>query len=341
VSTKKKKTEEPLNRTVEILRKIQGHKETADLGLQMMDSAKIEDVPRIPTGVFSVDLATGGGYPQGRIIEIYGPEGGGKTTLALHCLAAAQALGNTTAMIDVEHAYDPAYGQVLGVDHSRMLFSQPDSGEHALSVVDALCDHMKHGDVILIDSVANLTPQAELDGDMGDSHPGLLARLMGQGLRKLTARVSQCGVTVIFINQIRYKIGVIFGNPETTSGGKALRFYASQRVDVRFIGKLKEQDSQKNPLGQVAKVKVVKNKVSPPFREAELNLYYGYGFLRAADVFTVGVREKVIEKEGNTYSFQEEKLAVGKEKSKHFLADNVEIMDKIEEAVRAKYSASK
>ena len=330
----KKKTEEPVNRTVEILKKLQGKKESAELGLQMMDATKIPDVPRVSSGVFSLDQALGGGYPQGRVVEIYGLEGGGKTTLGLHALAAAQACGNATAMVDVEHAYDPLYGARLGIDHSRMMTAQPNSGEQALTTVEVLCDHMQHGDVILLDSVASLVPQAELDGEMGDSHMGLQARLMGQALRKLTAKISKSGVLVIFINQIRDKIGVMFGSKETTSGGNALKFYASQRLDVRRAGLLKVKDQV---TGHIAKVKVVKNKVAPPFKEVELTLSFGYGFLRSDDVFMVGAAEGFIEANGAWYSFNGEQLGQGKAASAQFLADNPQYMDQIEEAIKAKY----
>lgn len=337
---KSKKKVEPVNRTVEILKKIQGNKDTSDLGLQMMDATKVANVPCVSSGICSLDLALGGGYPQGRVIEIYGKEGGGKTTLGLHALAAAQSRGNSTAMVDVEHAYDPAYGARLGINPSRMLTSQPDSGEQALTVVETLCDHMQHGDIILLDSVASLVPQAELDGEMGDAHVGLQARLMGQALRKLTAKVSKSGVLVIFINQLREKVGVLWGPKETTPGGRALKFYASQRIDVRRGKNLEDKDAEKNTLGQYVKIKVSKNKVAPPFREVEVRLYFGHGVLRGADLLALGVSEGVIEVSGRTYSFRGKKLEVGRKKSEHFLANNTEIMDQIETAIKAKYSAA-
>ncbi len=337
----KKKEAKPENRTVDILRNIEAQKGGKDFGLQLLDATKIEDVPRTSSGVFGVDLALGGGYPHGRIIEIAGKEGGGKTTLGLHAIAEVQRAGGSAAMVDVEHALDPTYAQRIGVDFSKFLFSQPNSGEQALNLVSTLSDQMNPGDMILVDSVANLTPEKELAGEIGDTHVGRLARLMSQACRMLTEKVSNSGAILIFINQIRHKIGVTFGSNETTTGGNALRFYASQRLDVRYIGKLKETDATGNSLGQKARIKVVKNKVAPPFREAELDLYYGYGFLRAANTFGVGVSEGVIDKNGNTYSFDEEKLAVGAEKSKHFLADMPEMMDRIEEAVLDKRFASK
>ena len=330
---KKKGSEEPLNRTIKILEELQ--KSSCDI--QMMDSSNIEDVPGISSGIFSLDLALGGGYPQGRIVEIYGPEGGGKTTVALHAMAAVQANNGVTAMIDVEHAYDPTYGEKLGIDHRHMLFSQPQTGEAALNLVLKIAATMKAGDLIVVDSVANLVPKAELDGEMGDHHVGLHARLMSQAMRKLVAAVSHSEAVLIFINQIRHKIGVTWGSPETTTGGNALKFYASQRLDVRYIGKLKEKDARDNPIGHMVKVKVVKNKVAPPFREVELKLYYGYGFLKAADIFTIGVKEKIIETSGSWYSLNGTRLGQGAQQSQHFLADKPELMNQIKEAVVVKY----
>jgi recombination protein RecA len=338
----KKKTEEkPKDRTVDILQKIEGLKGGGDFGLQLLDATKIEDVPRTSSGVFGLDLALGGGYPHGRIIEISGKEGGGKTSLGLHAIAEVQRNGGSAAMVDVEHALDPTYAQRIGVDFSKFLFSQPNSGEQALNLVSALCDQMQPGDMILVDSVANLTPEKELEGEIGDSHVGLLARLMSQSCRMLTEKVANSGVILVFINQIRMKIGVTFGSPETTTGGNALRFYSSQRLDVRRIGQLKENDVSGHPMGHQVKVKVVKNKVAPPFREVVLDLYYGYGFLRAANTFTVGLQEKIVEKTGNTYSFDGEKIAVGAAKAKHALAENPEMMDRIEVAILAKRNMGK
>ena len=301
----------------------------ANSGIQVMDGSSSLSIPRNSSGILSLDEALGGGYPQGRIIEIFGPESGGKTTVTLHAIAAAQALGNTCAFIDVEHAYDPTYGAKLGVDSRILLFGQPDSGEQALEQVSLLVEQLGHGDLIVVDSVANLTPQAELDGDMGQSHVGLQARLMSQALRKITALISHSGVTVIFINQIRMKIGVMFGSPETTPGGNALKFYSSQRLDVRRVGSLKEKDSNDAPLGHKVRVKVVKNKVAPPFREAELDLYYGYGFPKAADVFNTGLRYNVVTQSGSWFSYKETRLAQGALNAKNFIGADLELMEMI------------
>jgi recombination protein RecA len=308
----------------EILKKI-GDKS----GLQVMEGSDILAIPRNGSGIMSLDEALGGGYPQGRIIEIFGPESGGKTTVTLHAIAEAQARGNTCAFIDVEHAYDPTYGAKLGVDSNTLIFGQPSSGEEALEQVDLLAAHLKYGDLIVVDSVANLTPQAEIDGDMGQSHMGLQARLMSQALRKMTSTIASSGVIVIFINQIRMKIGVMFGSPETTPGGNALKFYASQRLDVRRIGSLKEKGPDDVPLGHIVRVKVVKNKVAPPFRETELDLYYGYGFPKAADLFNTGIKKGFILQSGSWYSYKETRLAQGALNAKNFIGADPELMSKI------------
>jgi recombination protein RecA len=336
----KKTSEEVLEPAVDILRKIQAEKESQVYGIQMLEGTKIENVPRSSSGVLSVDIALGGGYPLGRVIEIYGPESGGKTTLALHAISEVNRRGGTACFIDLEHALDPAYGKVLGVDWTRTPIAQPDSAEHALNLVEHLCGLMKSGDMIVVDSVAALTPMAELEGEMGDSHMGLQARLMSQALRKLTHMISNSGVIVIFINQLRMKIGVMFGNPETTTGGNALKFYASQRLDVRAGTKLKGVGENAPPVGQVTHVKVVKNKVSMPFRNTDVDLYYGWGFLPAADIFTTGKRYGVIDAAGSWYSFGDVRLGQGEVAAKTFLGENAEIREAIKKAVLDKEYAA-
>ncbi len=289
------------------------------------------EIPAISTTSISIDAAIGiGGVPRGRVTEIYGPESSGKTTLALHLVAQAQAAGGVAAYIDAEHAMDPEYAQKLGVNIDDMLISQPDSGEQALEIVEALV-RSNGVDIIVVDSVAALVPRAELDGDMGDSHMGLHARLMSQALRKLTAIVSSSNTSLIFINQIREKIGVMFGSPETTTGGRALKFYASLRIDIRRIGAIKDGD---RVVGNRTKVKIVKNKVAPPFRECEFDIMYGEGISREGDLLDLAVTKNIVDKSGAWFSYQGERLGQGRENSKQSLKDNVELFNRIEIEVR-------
>ena len=290
-----------------------------------------EEVGSISTSCLSIDAAIGvGGMPRGRIIEIYGPESSGKTTLALQVVASAQALGGIAAFIDAEHAMDPVYAEKLGVNVEDLLISQPDSGEQALEIAETLV-RSNSVDVIVIDSVAALVPRAELDGDMGDSHMGLQARLMSQALRKLTGIVSSSNTCFIFINQLRDKIGVMFGSPETTTGGKALKFYASVRIDIRRIGAIKEGDKM---VGNRTRVKVVKNKVAPPFRECEFDIMYGEGISREGDLLDLAVNNEIVEKSGAWFSYEGERLGQGRENSKNTLKENREIFNRIENAVK-------
>jgi recombination protein RecA len=293
----------------------------------------VSDVPAISTTSLSLDVAVGvGGVPRGRIIEIYGPESSGKTTLALHIVAEAQKAGGVAAYIDAEHAMDADYAGKLGVDIDQLLISQPDSGEQALEIAEALV-RSNGVDVIVIDSVAALVPRAELDGEMGDSLPGLQARLMSQALRKLTAIVSQSNTCFIFINQIREKIGVMFGNPETTTGGRALKFYASLRLDIRRIGAIKDGD---RVVGNRTKVKVAKNKVAPPFRECEFDIMYGEGISREGDVLDLAVLQRVVEKSGAWFSYKGDRLGQGRENAKQSLKENPELLKRIENEVKVK-----
>lgn len=293
----------------------------------------VSDVPAISTTSLGLDIAVGvGGVPRGRIVEIYGPESSGKTTLALHIVAEAQKAGGVAAYIDAEHAMDADYAGKLGVDIDQLLISQPDSGEQALEIAEALV-RSNGVDVIVVDSVAALVPRAELDGEMGDSLPGLQARLMSQALRKLTAIVSQSNTCFIFINQIREKIGVMFGNPETTTGGRALKFYASLRLDIRRIGAIKDGD---RVVGNRTRVKVAKNKVAPPFRECEFDIMYGEGISREGDVLDLGATHRVVEKSGAWFSYKGERLGQGRENAKQALKDNPEILKRIENEVKAK-----
>src|SRR5271155_2760748 len=285
----------------------------------------------IPTGSISIDAALGvGGFPRGRVIEVYGPESGGKTTLTLHVIAEAQKLGGQAAFIDAEHALDPSYARKLGVDVDNLLVSQPDNGEQALEIAEALI-RSNAVDIIVVDSVAALVPRAELEGDMGDAQMGLQARLMSQALRKLTGVVSKSKTCLIFINQLREKIGVMFGNPETTTGGRALKFYASIRVDIRRIQSIKEGDMV---VGGRTRVKVVKNKVAPPFREAEFDVMYGEGISRTGDLLDLGVEKRIIEKSGAWFAYGGERLGQGRENAKQFLKDNPEVYKIIDEKVR-------
>ncbi|MBI1233599.1 MAG: recombinase RecA [Alphaproteobacteria bacterium] len=290
------------------------------------------DIEAIPTGSLGLDIALGiGGLPKGRIIEIYGPESSGKTTLALHCVAEAQKNGGVAAFIDAEHALDPVYAGKLGVDVGELLVSQPDAGEQALEIADTL---VRSGavDILVIDSVAALTPRAELEGEMGDSLPGLQARLMSQALRKLTGSISKSHTMVIFINQIRMKIGVMFGNPETTTGGNALKFYSSVRLDIRRIGQIKNRDEV---IGNQTRVKVVKNKVAPPFREVEFDILYGEGISKTGEILDLGVKGGIVEKSGSWFSYNSERIGQGRENVRRFLLDNPDIANEIEAKVRA------
>jgi recombination protein RecA len=301
--------------------------------IMRLGEREVSDIPAISTTSISLDAAVGvGGVPRGRIIEIYGPESSGKTTLALHIVAEAQKAGGVAAYIDAEHAMDADYAGKLGVDIDQLLISQPDSGEQALEIAEALV-RSNGVDVIVIDSVAALVPRAELDGEMGDSLPGLQARLMSQALRKLTAIVSQSNTCFIFINQIREKIGVMFGNPETTTGGRALKFYASVRLDIRRIGALKDGD---RVVGNRTRVKVAKNKVAPPFRECEFDIMYGEGISRQGDVLDLAVAQNVIDKSGAWFSYKGDRLGQGRENAKQALKDNPELLKRIEREVKVK-----
>jgi len=289
------------------------------------------DIEAIPTGSLGLDLALGiGGLPKGRIVEIYGPESSGKTTLALHVIAEAQKNGGVCAFVDAEHALDPVYASKLGVDLDDLLVSQPDTGEQALEITDTL---VRSGavDVLVVDSVAALTPRAELEGEMGDSLPGLQARLMSQALRKLTGSISKSKCMVIFINQIRMKIGVMFGSPETTTGGNALKFYASVRLDIRRIGQIKDREEV---TGNQTRVKVVKNKVAPPFRAVEFDIMYGEGISKTGELIDLGVKGEIIEKSGSWYAYNGAKMGQGRENARKFLKENPDIAEEIEEQIR-------
>ena len=289
------------------------------------------DIEAIPTGSLGLDLALGiGGLPRGRIIEIYGPESSGKTTLALHVIAEAQKADGACAFIDAEHALDPAYARKLGVNLDDLLISQPDAGEQALEIADTL---VRSGaiDVLVIDSVAALTPRAELEGEMGDTHVGLQARLMSQALRKLTASVARSNTMIIFINQIRMKIGVMFGNPETTTGGNALKFYSSVRLDIRRIGQIKDRDEV---VGNKTRVKVVKNKVAPPFKQVEFDIMYGEGISKTGELLDLGVKAGIVEKSGSWFSYNTERIGQGRENAKTFLKDNPDMAAEIERQIR-------
>ena len=289
------------------------------------------DIESISTGSLGLDLALGiGGLPKGRIVEIYGPESSGKTTLTLHCIAEAQKKGGVCAFVDAEHALDPGYARKLGVDIDELLISQPDTGEQSLEIADTL---VRSGavDIVVIDSVAALVPKAELEGEMGDSHVGLQARLMSQALRKLTGSINRSNCMVIFTNQIRLKIGVMFGNPETTSGGNALKFYASCRLDIRRIGQIKDKDEV---VGNQTRVKVVKNKVSPPFRVVEFDIMYGEGISKTGELLDLGVKADLVEKSGSWFSYNSQRIGQGRENAKNFLRSNPEIADEIEKKIR-------
>ena len=287
----------------------------------------IEDVDVIPTGSIGLNAALGvGGYPKGRIIEIYGPESSGKTTLAIHAIAEAQKQGGTAAFIDAEHAFDRFYAQKLGVDVNNLWIAQPDNGEQALEIADQLI-RSSAVDIIVIDSVAALTPKAEIEGDMGDNKVGLQARLMSQALRKLTSNISKTNTTCIFINQLREKIGVMFGNPETTTGGNALKFYASVRLDIRKVTTLKDGDQM---IGNQVRVKVVKNKVAPPFRKAEFDIMFGEGISRSGEIVDLGVQFGIIKKSGSWFSYEDQKLAQGRDATKQLMEDNPELAEELE-----------
>jgi len=293
----------------------------------------IEDVSVIPSGSIGLNAALGvGGYPRGRIIEIYGPESSGKTTLAIHAIAEAQKAGGIAAIIDAEHAFDRFYAQNLGVDVDNLLISQPDSGEQALEIADQLI-RSSALDILVVDSVAALTPKAELEGDMGENKVGLQARLMSQALRKLTASISRTNTTCIFINQLREKIGVMFGSPETTTGGNALKFYSSVRLDIRRIGPIKDGENQ---IGNETRVKVVKNKVSPPFRKAEFDIMFGHGISRSGEIIDLGVDFDIIKKSGSWFSYGDSKLAQGRDASKKIIEDNPELAKEIEDKIMEK-----
>lgn len=297
--------------------------------MKLGEAHKVQ-VECIPTGALSLDLALGGGIPKGRVVEIYGPESSGKTTLTLHVIAEIQKQGGTAAFIDAEHALDPAYAQRIGVDTANLLLSQPDNGEQALEIVETLV-RSNAVDLIVVDSVAALVPRAEIEGDMGDSHMGLQARLMSQALRKLTGVISRSHATVIFINQIRMKIGVMFGNPETTTGGNALKFYASVRMDIRRIAQIKQGEET---IGNRTRVKVVKNKIAPPFRQAEFDIMYNQGISREGDVLDLATERNIVEKSGAWFAYNGEKIGQGREAAKKYLEENPKILDEIVKKVQ-------
>ncbi|MEJ2141009.1 MAG: recombinase RecA [Gammaproteobacteria bacterium] len=299
--------------------------------MKMGDGSAIRDIDAVSTGSLGLDIALGiGGLPRGRVVEIYGPESSGKTTLTLHAVAEMQKMGGTAAFVDAEHALDPAYAEKLGVDVDELLVSQPDTGEQALEITDML---VRSGavDVVVVDSVAALTPKAEIEGEMGDSHMGLQARLMSQALRKLTANIKRSNTLVIFINQIRMKIGVMFGSPETTTGGNALKFYSSVRLDIRRIGAIKKGDEV---VGNETRVKVVKNKVAPPFKQVEFDLLYGEGISREGEIIDLGVKQGIVDKAGAWYSYNGDRIGQGKDNVRNFLKENPEMAADIEGQIR-------
>ena len=306
--------------------------------IMKLSDDRIADIESIPTGSLGLDIALGiGGIPRGRVIEIYGPESSGKTTLAMHCIAETQKKGGIAAFIDAEHAFDKHYAENLGIDTENLLISQPDNGEQALEITEHL---IRSGaiDIVVIDSVAALTPKAELEGEMGDSKMGLQARLMSQAMRKLTGAINKTGCSCIFINQLREKIGVMFGNPETTTGGNALKFYASVRLDIRRIGQIK--DSPDKITGNRVKVKVVKNKVAPPFKVIEFDIMYGLGISKVGEILDIGVELDIIEKSGSWFAYSGNKLGQGRDTVKQLLLDNPELMDEIEEKIRVKIAGN-
>ena len=299
--------------------------------IMRMDDEHVEDVDVIPTGSIGLDAALGvGGYPRGRIVEIYGPESSGKTTLAIHAIAEVQKLGGTAAFIDAEHAFDRFYAEKLGVDMTQLWISQPDNGEQALQIADELI-RSSAIDLLVVDSVAALTPKKEIDGEMGDNVVGLQARLMSQALRKLTSSISKTNTCCIFINQLREKIGIMFGNPETTTGGNALKFYSSVRLDIRRVTSIKDGD---NVLGNQVRVKVVKNKVAPPFRKAEFEIMFGEGISKVGEIVDLGTEYNIIQKSGSWYSYQGSKLAQGRDATKKLLADNPELCEELETQIK-------
>ena len=305
--------------------------------IMKMSSKKVDEVPVIPSGSITIDQALGiGGYPKGRVIEIFGPESSGKTTLAIHAIAEAQKAGGIAAFIDAEHAFDSAYAQKLGVDIDELLISQPDNGEQALEIADHLI-HSSAIDIVVIDSVAALTPKAEIEGEMGESKMGLQARLMSQALRKLTASISKTRTVCIFINQLRDKIGVVYGNPETTTGGNALKFYASVRIDIRKASVIKDGEEQ---LGARAKVKIVKNKLAPPFRRAEFDIMYGEGISKIGEIIDLGVDLGILKKSGSWFSYGERKIGQGRDSVKELLKSDEALRDEIEAKVRAGLAAA-
>ncbi|MBC6400400.1 MAG: recombinase RecA [Ekhidna sp.] len=302
--------------------------------IMKLSDEKIQDIPVIPTGSLSLDMALGvGGIPRGRIIEVYGPESSGKTTLAMHCIAEAQKQGGLAAFIDAEHAFDKIYAEKLGIDTENLLISQPDNGEQALEIAEHL---IRSGaiDIIVIDSVAALVPRGELEGEMGDSKVGLQARLMSQALRKLTGTINKTGCSCIFINQLREKIGVMFGNPETTTGGNALKFYASIRLDIRRVSQIKE--SADNVMGNRTRVKVVKNKVAPPFKVVEFDIMYGKGISKSGEIVDIGVELDVVQKSGSWFSYDGNKLGQGRDAVKALIEDNPELMEALENKIKEK-----
>jgi len=301
--------------------------------MRMGDGGVLRDIEAVSTGSIGLDVALGiGGLPKGRVIEIYGPESSGKTTLTLQVIAESQKLGGTAAFVDAEHALDPSYAEKLGVNVDELLVSQPDTGEQALEITDML---VRSGavDIVVVDSVAALTPKAEIEGEMGDSHMGLQARLMSQALRKLTANIQRSNTMVVFINQIRMKIGVMFGSPETTTGGNALKFYSSVRLDIRRIGAIKKGDEV---IGNQTRVKVVKNKVSPPFKQAEFEILYGIGISRMGEIIDLGVQHGIVDKAGSWYSYGDDRIGQGKENVREFLKNNTAMAEEIEGRIRAK-----
>ncbi|MBX9851187.1 MAG: recombinase RecA [Cytophagaceae bacterium] len=303
-----------------------------------LSDERVVDVPAIPTGSLGLDIALGiGGIPRGRIVEIYGPESSGKTTLALHCIAEAQKTGGIAVFIDAEHAFDKTYAEKLGIDTDNLVISQPDHGEQALEIAEHF---IRSGaiDIVVIDSVAALVPKGEIEGEMGESKMGLQARLMSQALRKLTGAINKTGCSCIFINQLREKIGVMFGNPETTTGGNALKFYASVRLDIRRIGQIKE--GADNIVGNRTKVKVVKNKVAPPFKVIEFDIMYGQGISKVGEILDIGVEMNIIQKSGSWFSYDGNKLGQGRDAVKDILLDNPELMEKIEAEIKEKIKAS-
>lgn len=305
--------------------------------MRLGESAKL-NVQTVPTGSLSLDIALGaGGVPKGRIVEIYGPESSGKTTLAYHIIAEAQKRGGLSAFVDAEHALDPEYAKNIGVDIEKLLISQPDTGEQALEIAETLV-RSNAIDVLVVDSVAALVPRAEIEGEMGDSHMGLQARLMSQALRKLTGAISKSNTTVVFINQIRMKIGVMFGNPETTAGGQALKFYSSVRMDIRRLEQIKDGDEV---IGNHIKVKIVKNKVAPPFKTAEFDIMYNEGISKEADVLDLAVKDAFVDKSGAWYEYSGSKIGQGREAAKQYLRDNPKVREELEKKIRDKYFAAK